>query len=423
VTVQQLRPPVVTGHVLSAQAALAAAAQVPLGSVGDEELPETLAEVAALEAQAAALKLRVLAEADAREIAERRGDTGTDAWAARLTGTSRAVMSGGIWLARLLRDKYDATREAFASGRINEEQMRVIVRAAEKLPAEVTDEQRAEAEAALVDKAVNGLSPRSLRRSARRMLEVVSRALADRQEADALEDEEEEAEVETWLNLQDNADGTFSGRFVIPELHGRLLEAALERLSAPRRWSVDSHGEMTTDPTLPGCGPTLNYTERLGAAFCELLEHLPSGRHGSSSTTVLVHVDYEHLLDGLAGAQLDTGTRISVSTARRLACNAGILPVVLGGVSQPLDVGRERRLHTVAQRRALSTQHETCAAEGCERPFAWCEIHHPHSWASGGQTTIGNALPLCGWHHRRAHDRRYRTRTLSDGSLRFHWRT
>ena len=70
----------------------------------------------------------------------------------------------------------------------------------------------------------------------------------------------------------------------------------------------------------------------------------------------------------------------------------------------PLDLGRERRLHTKAQRIALSGIHDTCAAEGCERPFAWTEIHHPESWARGGRTDLDNALPLCGWHRRRAHE-------------------
>jgi hypothetical protein len=85
----------------------------------------------------------------------------------------------------------------------------------------------------------------------------------------------------------------------------------------------------------------------------------------------------------------------------------------------PLDLGRESRLHNKAQRIALSGRFDTCAAEGCERPFAWCEIHHPHSWVAGGRTDLDNALPLCGWHHRRAHDGRYDLRFLTSGEVRF----
>ncbi|MGH8968267.1 MAG: DUF222 domain-containing protein, partial [Actinomycetes bacterium] len=198
---------------------------------------------------------------------------------------------------------------------------------------------------------------------------------------------------------------------------------ALERLSAPHRLARNQAGDVVNDPTLPGHGPTLSWTERLGAAFTDLLEHLPTDGHGSVGATLMIHLDYTHLLDGLAAARLDTGTRISAGEARRLACGAGIVPVVLGGDSEPLDLGRERRLHSKAQRRALATQHDSCATEGCERPFAWCDIHHPHSWKDGGQTSLSNALPLCGFHHRRAHDDTYTTRRLPSGEVRFRRRT
>ncbi len=363
--------------------------------------------------------MALLAEAEARKVAEETGDTGTDAWAARLTGTTRQVMAGGLWLARLLAEKYEATREAFARGAVNEAQVRIIVTAAEKMPARATAEQRLAAEEGLVEKAVAGMNARRLRQAARRMLEVVSKDLADEQEADQLGEEEEAAEDETWLSLRENGDGTVSGRFTIPELHGHLLRTALERLSAPRRWGRNKAGEPVEDPTLPGEGPTLTYTERLGVAFTELLEHLPTKGHGPVAATVMVHLPYEHLLDGLAGARLDAGTKISAGAARRLACNAGIVPVVLGGDSEVLDEGRAKRLHTLAQRRALSVTYDACAAEGCERPFAWCEIHHPLAWSQGGETSLENGIPLCGHHHRRAHDERFTMIILPTGEARF----
>ncbi len=189
------------------------------------------------------------------------------------------MLAGGIWLANLLQTRYDATRDAFASAGINQAQVRVIVQAGEKLPTQVTDQQRARAEAALVAKAVHGMDARRLRQAARRMLEVISKELADAQEADQLEDEEHAAEAQTWLSLHDNGDGTCSGRFTIPELHAGLLQAALERLTAPRRLSTNKAGSLVTDPTLPGQGPTLSWTEKLGAAFTELLEHLPTHGH------------------------------------------------------------------------------------------------------------------------------------------------
>jgi hypothetical protein len=299
----------------------------------------------------------------------------------------------------------------------------VIVRAAEDLPAAVTREQRVAAEAALVAKAVNGMNARRLRQAARRMLDDINRELADEHEAGQLKKEEGKAENETWMRLTDNGDGTFSGRFTIPELHGHLLRNYLERLTSPRRLSRNKAGELVEDDTLPWGTQNLSWTEKLGAGFLELLEHLPSDGHGPIGATLLVNIDLKNLLDGLASAKLDTGARISAGEARRLACGAGIVPAVLGGESEPLDLGRARRLHTKAQRLALSLTHDSCAVEGCERPIAWTEIHHDKPWSEGGETTLPNGLPLCGHHHRRAHDDRFTLRRLPSGEVRFRRRT
>jgi hypothetical protein len=90
----------------------------------------------------------------------------------------------------------------------------------------------------------------------------------------------------------------------------------------------------------------------------------------------------------------------------------------------PLDLGRSRRLHSRTQRRALALMHDTCAVAGCERPFAWCEIHHwPTPWSRGGPTDLDTGVPLCGHHHRRAHETRFDLRRRRDGEFTFHRRT
>lgn len=418
-TVQPIREEAVASWLEVAQSAVLAAGRTALSMVADDEIENAVSGTAVLEAQVAALKLVLLSEADRRRMAERTAATGTDAWAAKLTGSTRAVMAGGLWLARLLEERYQATRAAFAAGSISQAQARVIVKAAEKIPDTLSEQDRSLAQQELLGKAVSGMDPRRLRQAARRMLETVSKKAADKHEARQLSDEEKDAEVETWMSLHDRGDGTFEGRFVIPELHGHLLRNYLERLSAPRRLSRNKAGEPIVDETLSTAAPTLNWSERLGAAFTELLEHLPTEGHAGGGATLLVHIGFGHLLDGLASARLDTGAHISAGQARRLACNAGIIPVVLGGRSQPLDLGRERRLHSTAQRRALATRYDSCAAEGCDRPFAWTEIHHPNAWSEGGSTDLDNAVPLCGHHHRRAHDVRYHTTYPPTGEVRF----
>ena len=82
-------------------------------------------------------------------------------------------------------------------------------------------------------------------------------------------------------------------------------------------------------------------------------------------------------LDGrLKAAHLDAGA------ARRLACEAGIIPAVLGGRSQVLDLGRKKRFHTEAQRIAKTIEAGGCEIEGCDWPPGQCHLHHP----SAGQT-------------------------------------
>ena len=435
-SVAQLHRPDRVADVLSSvRSAVRAAAEVPAASLGVDELTDAIAGVAVLEAQLGAWRLSLLAEADRRRVAQSLGATGTDAWAARLTGSNRAEMAGVVRLARLLEETYDATREAFAAGKINQAQVQVIVRAAERLPEEVTAEHRRAAEAGLVAKAINGMDAGRLRQAGRRMLEHAdaeitrerARLLADEHEAALLTAEERRAEVETWLSLGDNGDGTWSGRFTIPELHGQMLRTALERLTAPRRLTRNRAGEVVRDDSVAGDQDTggPSRTEMLGLGFTELIEHLPTSTDGltggftRNAVTLLVHLDHQHLLDGLASARLDTGVHLSAGEARRLACNAGLLPVVLGGASQVLDLGRTARLHSTAQRRALSVTHDSCAAEGCERPFAWCDIHHPHAWSAGGTTDLTNGLPLCGFHHRRAHDTRFDLRRPATGEIRY----
>ena len=110
---------------------------------------------------------------------------------------------------------------------------------------------------------------------------------------------------------------------------------------------------------------------------------------------------------------------ISAAEARRLACTARIIPAVLGGKSEILDVGRGQRLFTKAQRRALLLRDKTCRAEGCDIPGAWCEAHHLVPWSQGGSTDLKDGALLCSKHHHRAHDSTYDMTRHTNGDIRF----
>ena len=153
--------------------------------------------------------------------------------------------------------------------------------------------------------------------------------------------------------------------------------------------------------------------QQFGRAFCELLELMDPARlpdHGGDGTTVMVTIPLTDLQSALGAGALggaDSDHRISAAQARRLACTAGIVPVVLGSRSQVVDLGRTQRLFSPAQRKALRAQRSMCQADGCDVPSTWCDAHHETPWSQGGRTDLKNALLLCGHHHRRIHDPRY----------------
>ena len=115
---------------------------------------------------------------------------------------------------------------------------------------------------------------------------------------------------------------------------------------------------------------------------------------------------------------------ISAAAVRRLACTANIIPAVLGGKSEILDLGRSRRLFSRAQRKALRLKHKRCRARGCRVKAAWTEAHHlRRPWSQGGSTDLDDGTLLCCFHHHRAHDPRYETQVDADGDVTFHRRT
>ena len=70
---------------------------------------------------------------------------------------------------------------------------------------------------------------------------------------------------------------------------------------------------------------------------------------------------------------LPSGAQISAETARRLACDAGIVPVVLGSDREILDIGKLDHEFTTAQRRAAWYRDGgKCAFPGCCNPPSSC---------------------------------------------------
>jgi hypothetical protein len=170
--------------------------------------------------------------------------------------------------------------------------------------------------------------------------------------------------------------------------------AGLDPLAKPRPTTDEGPDPRTLD-------------ERQGDALAELIDLtlradvLPE--HGGEAVTLTLTMPYEDLAEQTGHATLDNGARIPVEEVRRLACSAGIIPMVMGSRSQPLDVGRRSRLFTSGIRRALVVRDRGCAFPGCHRPPKHCDAHHVHHWADGGDTSIDNGVLLCRHHHTLIH--------------------
>ncbi len=310
-------------------------------------------------------------------------------------------------------DRHAPVRKALAAGDVLADQAQVLVDAIEALPDT--------ADPVVVDRAQTRLlalaadhDAAALRVLGRRILDVVAPEVADAEEARQLEAEEAHADATTRFTMTDDGQGRCHGRFTLPSAVGQMLRKQLLALAAPKH--------RANRPAEPIPVPT---ALRLGHAFGEWVEtypaqHLPTS--GGVSATVVVTMTLETLLGGLTAATLDTGGRLSAGEARRLACEAGIVPAVLDGESRVLDLGRTRRLHDRPQRLAMALRDGGCTADGCDMPPGLCHAHHDVPWSHGGPTTLDNGRLLCYRHHRLAHDQRYTTTHTPTGKITFHRR-
>lgn len=143
------------------------------------------------------------------------------------------------------------------------------------------------------------------------------------------------------------------------------------------------------------CTETGRGQGRLGQCLASLDSQ--AERLGSLLGTIPASLDVK-ALNGLEPAKLDDGSALSMSQLARLLCDSSIARVVLSATGEVLDVGREKRLFTPAQTRAVVARDRTCRYPGCSDTFAHGQIHHALPWQAGGKTNLANAILLC-WHH------------------------
>ena len=205
-------------------------------------------------------------------------------------------------------------------------------------------------------------------------------------------------------------DGTGIAEYrLVLDVEGKaVLEAALGPLSAPR--PVDGERDLRSSD------------QRRGEALVSLVRRAVEAGEGvgtNPKSQLIVTMDWEALASGVTGAGTtmggsDTGTLLAPETVRRLACNASVVPMVLGSEGEVLDQGRAVRFFTAAQVRRLWLRDCGCTYPGCSMPPHWADAHHLVHWADFGPSDLANAALLCERHHTIVHSRRLAGRVVRD---------
>jgi Domain of unknown function (DUF222)/HNH endonuclease len=243
-------------------------------------------------------------------------------------------------------------------------------------------------------------------------------------------------------------DGSLLLRARLPAEEGALvlaaLEAGVERLRGNEAASGASaeapggRGARSADRAGPG-GETASAEARAGgagpggeAASAEAHPSLPErradalllmaesliasapGAGGGDRYQVVVHVDSASLTgDMSARAELADGAPLAPATARRLACDAALVPL-LERDGKPLSAGRKTRSVPPALRRALASRDRGCRFPGCANRCS-IDAHHIRHWADGGPTSLDNLVQLCRFHHRLLHEGGYGVESTAAG--------
>jgi hypothetical protein len=281
----------------------------------------------------------------------------------------------------------------------------------------VAPEELATAATRLVDEAP-GLTLEQLARRAR-----AARATLDTAGVPA---REEELRQRRFLTLTPQPDGMTRVSGLLDPESAAIITTALDAITAPRRGGPRFVDTSTETPTV--VGPTDDDDRTVPQLMADALVDaitLATLADRTGNTTrlfgqgrigVRVHVAHRDLATGTGYAHLEGQTTpVSVTTATRIACNGGLVPIVIDDTGQPLNVGRHQRLHTPAMRIAMAARDGGCVMPDCNRPPHWCEAHHTNEWHNDhGNTSVTDGVLLCRHHHLLLHNKGWRI--TRDGS-------
>lgn len=349
-----------------------------------------------------ALARLLLAEANATNASEQAASTPLSSWLAIDQNLTRREAAGLVHRATELA-QHPSLGKAAVAGKVSTNQVRTITNLLDGLAPRLDPTQQTRAEEFLVALAET-LDSEALAKAAPRVLAEVAPTDANELLETRLQREAEAAHRSRSLRFWRQA-GSVRFEGSLPRLVGEQFIALLDtHTEALRRTAVEARDPRYTDSSVE---------QRRADALASLLRSAATAKSqpGTGSARVIVKLDYDQLRAGAAGAGLiGDDVALSAGELRRVCCDAEIIPVVLRGASEVLDVGRARRLVSPAMRAALVARDGGCAFPGCTAPPSACEAHHILPWWAGGATALHNLVLLCHHHHGLCEPARYGTR-------------
>ncbi|MGH3503291.1 MAG: DUF222 domain-containing protein [Nocardioidaceae bacterium] len=382
---------------------------------GDDELLAAIRDAERERRAVDARTLALLGEAENRGLATAKGYSSTRGLVCDLLSISRGeanrrlAVSGAVTGKRGIGGETAApvlptVGAALAEGAVSVEHVEVVEKFRASLPATVTGEAWEPAEKILADLA-RSVDPAALRRFA----DTQVRARLDPD--GVLPKEPRQAQPVRRLELHRRVDGAGWGSFDLDSEPFSQLDALLSAMTAPK-------------PTGTGQPDTRALDSRRGDALADILalaaSHADRPAEGGDKPQLVVTTTLDDLRRGQRPALLGAhDLPITASAARRVACDARVIPAVLGSSSEVLDIGRATRTIPAAIRRAVVLRDGGCTFPSCDRPPAWTDCHHIRHWADGGPTSLDNLALLCNAHHRTMHHTGWDMRIAADGRPEF----
>ena len=333
---------------------------------------------------------RRVAEIEARGATTTRHGVRTSEWLHATNWSTLGDARRQVRAAVELAARPDVQAEALA-GRVGFDQASAIVHSIRRLPCELDAGTVDECEQEMLAH-VHEFDPDLLKQFGHHVVTVVAPEVGE--EADRLALLREEARARGDRSLTWARDGLGSVRFrgQLPIVDAEPLVTLITAVTASL-------------PVTDELGELIPIHRRQADALKTIVgAYAASGQAptlGGDRPRVVVTISLDGLRTGLVmGTLCSSGEALSAGDIRRLACDADIIPAVVGGASQILDLGRRSRLFTGATRQALALRDRGCVFPGCNAGPTICEGHHIQPWWNGGRTDLGNAVLLCPHHHR-----------------------